>query len=141
MDTENAKYYFATYRKLVKAYSNYIMKELEKENLSPNEVEVLSYLSITTKASEIAEISDVSKALISRSVKLLKSKDLINISLDTTDKREQTLSLTEKGEILAKKIEDSKAKFFEIAFKDFSQDEAAVLKALLQLMTNNLRIE
>ncbi|MBO4695381.1 MAG: winged helix DNA-binding protein [Clostridia bacterium] len=117
------------------------MEELGEKDLSPNEIVVISSLSVTTKASEIAKISDVSKALISRSVKLLKSKDLINISLDTLDMREQTLTLTEKGEEIAKRIIKCKEKFFEKAFKDFSEDESEVLKALLNLMANNLNID
>ena len=141
MDTQNASNYFALYRKFVKAYGDFIMEELGEKDLSPNEIVVISSLSVTTKASEIAKISDVSKALISRSVKLLKSKDLINVSLDTMDMREQTLTLTEKGEDIAKRIIECKEKFFEKAFKDFSDDEAEVLKALLNLMANNLKID
>jgi len=141
MDTQNANNYFSLYRKFVKAYGDFIMEELGEKDLSPNEIVVISSLSVTTKASEIAKISDVSKALISRSVKLLKSKGLINVSLDTADMREQNLKLTEKGEDIAKKIVTCKEQFFEKAFKDFSEDESEVLKALLNLMANNLKID
>ena len=114
------------------------MEELGEKDLSPNEIVVITCMKESSKASEIAAMANVSKALISRSVKYLKNKGLIEIKLDSKDKREQTLSLTDTGEELYDLIEKNKADFYEKAFDGFSTDERAVLQALLKLMGNNL---
>ena len=140
MDTKKAYFYLNIYRKFVNAYNNFIVVEFSDYVLSPNEIVVLSSLSETSKASEIAKQADVSKALVSRSVSLLKSKKLVNIDYDLSDKREQIITLTAEGQELAKRIELAKEKFVDIAFKDFSKDELDVLKALLVLIGKNLNI-
>lgn len=140
MDAKNSSYYFLMYRKLLNSYNEFLTGKLKRYALSPNEIVVLTTLKETSKASEIAILADVSKALISRSVKLLKSKGLIDIKVDGKDKREQTLSLTEEGEKLAVDIETYKEEFFEKAFYGFSEDEANVLKVLLQIMGRNLQV-
>ena len=97
MDSKNSNNYFFMYRKLLNSYHEFLTDKVSKYALSPNEIVVLTTLKETSKASEIAIIANVSKALISRSVKLLKSKGFIEIRVDDKDKREQTLSLTEEG--------------------------------------------
>lgn len=138
MDSKNSNNYFFMYRKLLNSFNEFLTDKVSKYALSPNEIVVLTTLKETSKASEIAMIANVSKALISRSVKLLKSKGFIEIRVDDKDKREQTLSLTEEGEKLAADIEIYKAEFFERAFYGFTEDEANVLKLLLQIMCKNL---
>ena len=138
MENREADYYFAMYRKFLNSYNEFILNKLKRYALSPNEIVVITLMKETSKASEIALKADVSKALISRSVKYLKNKGLIEISVDSKDKREQTLSLTIYGEELYELIEKNKADFYEKAFEGFSTDERAVLQALLKLMGNNL---
>ncbi len=138
MENREADYYFAMYRKFLNSYNEFMMSKLKRYALSPNEMVVITCMKESSKASEIASMADVSKALISRSVKYLKNKGLIEIKLDSKDKREQTLSLTNTGEELYDLIEKYKAEFYEKAFEGFSADERAVLQALLKLMGNNL---
>ena len=138
MENREADYYFAMYRKFLNSYNEFMLNKLKRYALSPNEIVVITLMKETSKASEIALKADVSKALISRSVKYLKNKSLIEISVDSKDKREQTLSLTTYGEELYELIEKNKADFYEKAFEGFSTDERAVLQALLKLMGNNL---
>ena len=138
MENREADYYFAMYRKFLNSYNEFMLNKLKRYALSPNEIVVITLMKETSKASEIALKADVSKALISRSVKYLKNKGLIEISVDSKDKREQTLSLTTYGEELYELIEKNKADFYEKAFEGFSTDERAVLQALLKLMGNNL---
>lgn len=138
MDLKNTAYFFAAFRKLLKSYTDYQLKELKGYNLTPNEIVVLSSIGVVGMASDIAQNACVSKALVSRSVKELREKGLISASISEVDKREQKLSLTPDGEKAAQLIADANQNFYKVAFRRFEDNEKRVLQALLQLMLNNL---
>lgn len=138
MDLKNTAYFFAAFRKLLKSYTDYQLKELKGYDLTPNEIVVLSSIGVVGMASDIAQNSCVSKALVSRSVKELREKGLISASISEVDKREQKLSLTPEGEKAAQLIADANQNFYKVAFRRFEDNEKRVLQALLQLMLNNL---
>ena len=138
MDLKNTAYFFAAFRKLLKSYTDYQLKELKGYDLTPNEIVVLSSIGVVGMASDIAQNACVSKALVSRSVKELHEKGLISASISEVDKREQKLSLTSEGEKAAQLIADANQNFYKVAFRRFEDDEKRVLRALLQLMLNNL---
>ena len=133
MDLKNTAYFFAAFRKLLKSYTDYQLKELKGYDLTPNEIVVLSSIGVVGMASDIAQNACVSKALVSRSV-----KELICASISEVDKREQKLSLTPEGEKVAELIAEANHKFYRVAFKHFEDNEKRVLQALMQLMLNNL---
>ncbi len=138
MDLKNTAYFFAAFRKLLKSYTDYQLKELKEYDLTPNEIVVLSSIGVVGMASDIAQNACVSKALVSRSVKELREKGLISASISEVDKREQKLSLTPEGEKAAQLIADANQNFYKVAFRRFEDNEKRVLQALLQLMLNNL---
>lgn len=138
MDLKNTAYFFAAFRKLLKSYTDYKLKELKGYDLTPNEIVVLSSIGVVGMASDIAQNACVSKALVSRSVKELREKGLISASISEVDKREQKLSLTPEGEKAAQLIADANQNFYKVAFRRFEDNEKRVLQALLQLMLNNL---
>ena len=138
MDLKNIAYFFAAFRKLLKSYTDYQLKELKGYDLTPNEIVVLSSIGVVGMASDIAQNACVSKALVSRSVKELREKGLISASISEVDKREQKLSLTPEGEKAAQLIADANQNFYKVAFRRFEDNEKRVLQALLQLMLNNL---
>lgn len=138
MDLKNTAYFFAAFRKLLKSYTDYQLKELKGYDLTPNEIVVLSSIGVVGMASDIAQNACVSKALVSRSVKELRKKGLISASISEVDKREQKLSLTPEGEKAAQLIADANQNFYKVAFRRFEDNEKRVLQALLQLMLNNL---
>lgn len=138
MDLKNTAYFFAAFRKLLKSYTDYQLKELKGYDLTPNEIVVLSSIGVVGMASDIAQNACVSKALVSRSVKGLREKGLISASISEVDKREQKLSLTPEGEKAAQLIADANQNFYKVAFRRFEDNEKRVLQALLQLMLNNL---
>ena len=138
MDLINTAYFFAAFRKLLKSYTDYQLKELKGYDLTPNEIVVLSSIGVVGMASDIAQNACVSKALVSRSVKELREKGLISASISEVDKREQKLSLTPEGEKAAQLIADANQNFYKVAFRRFEDNEKRVLQALLQLMLNNL---
>lgn len=140
MDIKSAAFYFTAYRKLLRAYTDFQMSALEDYDLSPNEIVVLASLETMDNATEIAFNADVSKALVSRSVKLLKKKDFIETRVSEDDKREQKLALTEKGKKVASLIDDANKRFFATSFANFEDNERQVLRALLLMMLDNLNI-
>lgn len=140
MNKNSTVFYFTAYRKLLRAYTEFQMNAVAEYELSPNEIVVLASLDTVTTASEIASDADVSKALVSRSVKLLKEKEFITTSISEVDKREQKLELTEKGREVAELIDEANHRFLATSFANFEENEFLVLKALLKMMLNNLNI-
>ena len=141
MDLKNTAYFFAAFRKLLKSYTDYQLKELKGYDLTPNEIVVLSSIGVVGMASDIAQNACVSKALVSRSVKELREKGLISASISEVDKREQKLSLTPEGEKAAQLIADANQNFYKVAFRRFEDNDKRVLQARLQLMLNKLDVE
>ena len=141
MDVKNAAYFFSAYRKLLPSYTDFQLNALKGYDLSPNEIVVLSSIETTPTASEIALRSDVSKALVSRSVKLLKEKNYITATVSDEDKREQQLALTDEGRKVAELIDEANRRYFATAFANFEQDEKVVLKPLLDMMLRNLNVD
>ena len=138
MGNFKSEFYFTAFKKLKKAYLSFAQDELKTYSLSPNEIEVVSFLKGKSCGSEIAREFDVSKTLVSRSVSYLLKKELIKVENGTVDKREKILSLTEKGKQLAEEIENMKDHFFTKALKHFEDREKQVLEALLKLLLRNI---
>ncbi len=131
-------FFFTKMRKILREYTDYQMTALKDYDLSPNEIAVLSTIGKLNNASDIAVSANVSKALVSRSVKVLKEKGLINTNISLVDKREQVLSLTSEGASVAELIKQANEEFYDIVFKSFDNNEKLVLKALISLMLKNL---
>jgi len=128
---------FLKFHKLLGAYQDYQQDALKEYDLSPNEIAVLANIGSISTASEIATNIDVSKALVSRSVKALKEKGYINISISAVDKREQKLVLTDKGQELTNLIFEANSDFFDVAFDEMHSQEKEVLELLLKMMIKN----
>lgn len=134
-------YYLVAFRKISRAYQEFQMNALKGYNLSPNEIVVLSSLDNVTTASQIALDYDVSKALLSRSVKLLKEKGYIVSSVSDQDKREQDLSLTEEGRAVANIIAQANRRFFQQIARGVPSDTLDLVKMMLKVLMTNLSIE
>ena len=132
---------FAAFRVLLRAHNDYLSKAVSGYDLSPNEIVVLSSLQNVSTASQIAKEADVSKALVSRSVKLLKQKGLIEVTISAVDKREQDLRPTEEGALLAKVIKDANAKFCDAALHGADIGAVEVTKLILKLIMTNLKVD
>ncbi len=131
---------YSSFDKILKYYKAFSHDEMKNYNLTPNEIQVLSCLGTKCTSSEIAKDVNVSKALVSRSVKLLIDKGYITVTLSAIDKREFVIKLTESGERIRNKIVEVKDTFTKRAFQDFGEEEFTVLKALLGLVLRNLGI-
>ena len=132
---------FASFRTLLRAYNENLSAAVSEYDLSPNEIVVLSSLQNVSNASQIAKEADVSKALVSRSVKLLKQKGLIEVTISAVDKREQDLRPTDSGIALAKVIERANARFCNSALLGADAEAMEVTQLILKLIMRNLNVE
>ena len=129
---------FASFRMLTKAYNDFVTGYVSRYELSPNEIAVLSGLENVSTASVIARDAGVSKALVSRSVKSLKDKGYIEISISEIDKREQDLKLTEKGSEVAELVREANEKFCAIATKGTDDKALEITGLMLEFIIRNL---
>ena len=131
---------FASFRTLLRSYNDYVTGYVGDYELSPNEVAVLDGLQTVSTASAIAKDADVSKALVSRSVKSLKDKGLIEISISAVDKREQDLRLTDKGREVAAVIDEANKRFFKTATHNTEDKALQVTELMLEIIIKNLSV-
>lgn len=141
MDIKQCKSIFAYFRTLMRNYNDYVTECVSDYALSPNEVAVLDGLQTVSTASAIARDADVSKALVSRSVKSLKDKGLIETSISAVDKREQDLRLTESGKEVAKRIEDANKKFYRLATQGIVPKAFEITELTLETILQNINIQ
>ncbi|MBD5091955.1 MAG: MarR family transcriptional regulator [Clostridiales bacterium] len=132
---------FASFRSLLRAYNDYLSAAVSEYDLSPNEIVVLSSLQNVSSASQIAKEAGVSKALVSRSVKLLKQKGLIEVTISAFDKREQDLRPTDSGVQLADVIKRANERFYNDALSHINSEAFEVTQWTLKLIMTNLNIE
>ena len=131
---------FASFKTLTRAYNDYVTGCVSEYALSPNEVAVLDGLQTVSTASAIARDADVSKALVSRSVKSLKDKGLIETSISAVDKREQDLRLTEKGREIALRIEEANERFYTVATQNTEDRALEITELMLEIIIKNLNV-
>ncbi|MCM1306454.1 MAG: MarR family winged helix-turn-helix transcriptional regulator [Bacteroides sp.] len=140
MDIKQCKNMFTSFRTLLRAYNDYVTGCVREYELSPNEVAVLGGLQTVSTASAIARDADVSKALVSRSVKSLKSKGLIEVCISAVDKREQDLTLTDKGREVAGLIEEANERFYRIATQNTEDRALEITELMLEVIIKNLNV-
>lgn len=132
-------------RSLVNAYNDYVRENLKRSGIdydfTPNEIVVLSSLQTKATQSLIAAENDVSKALVSRSVKALKDKKLITVAKADGDRREQDISLTEQGKELSDLIDRINGEFYSAATFKVNGQMTEVTELVLNLMLQNLSKE
>ncbi len=132
---------FSSFRAILREYNAFLTNAVSDYRLSPNEIVVLSSLQNVSNAGQIAKESDVSKALVSRSVKLLRGKRLIEVTISAVDKREQDLRLTEEGAKVAERIAAANRAFGEEALHNVDFEAVEMMKLLLRLVLRNLGVE
>ncbi|MBR4801010.1 MAG: winged helix-turn-helix transcriptional regulator [Clostridia bacterium] len=137
-DVKNLNFIFSSFRKISRAYTDFLTAGLKDYDLTPNEIVVLSSLDSVSTASDIAKDSEVSKALVSRSVASLKEKQLIQVSISEVDKREQKLVLTDDGRRIAVIIDELNEDFARTAFSSLQENEKRVLMAIIKIVATNV---
>ena len=108
--TELLKFYAA----LREAYSRFCAQALTSDSFSPNEINVLIFLSNNPQINTARELTitlGVSKGLIARSVDSLTSRGYLTTWTDQKDRRVVHLMITDKAVSVMEQIRSGRAEF------------------------------
>ena len=88
--------------------------------------------------SDIVRLLHLSKGDVSMAVKSLEEKGYLSKTKDPLDQRKSHLRLLGKADPLLKKIDAMRKDYFASLFKDFSPEEIALFKTLIERMSQNV---
>lgn len=124
--------------RISEAFRVLLWNESKDNSLSPIQIQILIFIyfhsSEKCKVGYLANEFNMTKATVSDSVKVLLSKDLVSKTIDASDTRSYSLSLTDEGKKIAQK-----ASFFassiEQPLEQLTQEQKTVmLNGLLKLI-------
>jgi len=141
MNNKELSELLSSLRALQRARSEFLQNSVAKFAFSPNEAQILAALKKPLTASRLAKNTGVSKALISRSVKSLASKGLIEINVSSDDKREQLLTLTDSGREISRMIAEADAEFMNKLLRNIEAGPLQITQLTLKVMLMNLGIK
>ena len=129
------------YSSIREAYGRYCAHSIMGESFSPNEMNVLIFLSnnpsINT-AKELTVTLGVSKGLVCRSTDSLIRQGYLVSEEDTKDHRILHLKLTEKADPVIRQLRNSLQEFAEAVIKDITKEELELYNRIQQKMASNL---
>lgn len=134
--------YVKTFYDIIRQYNRRIKIIFKEYNLSQNEVKLLIHLLKYPDVDNSMELSHdlgISQSLICRYVSSLTRKGLLNVKVDTFDRRINRLSASVKDEQLKKLLLEFDTNFEKILIKNVSDDNMYIFKSILNQMTNNLK--
>ena len=129
------------YSSIRDAYGRYCAHSIMGESFSPNEMNVLIFLSnnpsINT-AKELTVTLGVSKGLVCRSTDSLIRQGYLISEEDTKDHRILHLRLTEKADPVIAQLRSSLEEFSAAVMKDITKEELEVYNRVQQQMAENI---
>ena len=115
-------------------------EEMSEFDLKSTHVSCLYYLyeqkGLTAK--ELCDICDEDKAAISRSLDFLENNEYLKCNSKTTKRYKSPIELTEKGEIVAKKISDKIDRILDEASVGLTEENRVIFYQSLNLISENL---
>ncbi len=133
---------FYIYFQVIKKYKSYMEKSLAKFELTPAEIDVLTFLvnnmdkDIT--ASEISMHRGISKGLVSRAVNLLKNKEIIRLKENFEDGRSVYLKIKNEEDSVIKKVKEANEKFKIQLIKNIDSLDLELFLKINNKMLNNI---
>nr|WP_238937539.1 MarR family winged helix-turn-helix transcriptional regulator [Pseudoalteromonas sp. S16_S37] len=82
-------------------------------------------------AKRLCDLAEIDKSTMSRAVKQLTDKQLIELCADPSDKRAKLLSLTPSGEALYAQLSPKALQWEEELLVELSNDERALLRSMM----------
>ena len=122
-------------------YESQIALLSKDEGLTALEGKILSFLRYNEgldSPSDIVRLLSLSKGDVSMAVKSLEEKGYLSKTKDPLDQRKSHLRLLGKADPLLKKIDAMRKDYFASLFKDFSPEEIALFKTLIERMSQNV---
>lgn len=134
---------FYIYFQIIKKYKKYMEESLVEFELTPAEIDVLTFLinnmdkDIT--ASEISMNRGISKGLVSRAVNLLKDKNLIGTEENLEDGRSVYLKIINEEDGVVKKVKEANEKFTNQLIKGMTLEDLNLFVKVNNKMLNNVK--
>ncbi len=142
MDFDYRKNFFSFYMVIVKEYKKFASSAFKDYNLTPAEVDVLTFLINNAPefntSSEISFYTGISKGLVSRSVHALQEKGIISMEVNPEDKRSSLLIFREEALPLVKKVKKDNTFFKNMLMEDIAQEDLDIFFDVNQKLVSNL---
>ena len=125
-----------------KVYVNEFGKLFPEENFSPNEIDVLIFLSNNPSINTNRQLSlclNVSKGLICRSTDSLFRRGLLAVTPDSSDSRIQHLSLTEQADSIIRDLQYARRKLEAEVLHDIPKEELLQLQETAEKILNRFQ--
>lgn len=137
---------FYMYFKIIKIYKDYMEESLKEYELTPAEIDVLTFLvnnmDRDVTASEICMHRGISKGLVSRAVNMLKDKNLIETKANLEDGRSVYLKISDEKDQLVVRVKEVNKKFQKQLMKDISTEDLDLfIKVNSKLFDNIMNLE
>lgn len=134
--------FLLTVRHMIKLYESLFKDICERYGLTQIELNILSFLinnPARDTAGDIVQLRMLPKGHVSQGVEALMQKGLLQRRQDTSDRRRQHLSLTERSAPVVREIERCSAQFESLLFTGFSIQERAEYAALNGRIAQNAK--
>ena len=133
--------YFIHFARVNKVYRKLCYQSVEEYHFTPNEIEVMMFLSNNPgmdSASDIAYYKNISKGLGAKSVESLYNKGFIKTEKDTKDRRLIHLILTEQSADVVKRLQSCKKEFIRQLQEGVTEEDLAAMDRATAIMNKNL---
>jgi len=111
----------------------------EQADLTTPQWRVMAHLAQSSfTAKQLIELARIDKSTISRAIKQLESRGLVELRADEKDKRSKVLFLTKEGREIYKKLSVSAKAWEKSLLKYLSEEERVILKAVLHKLNEHI---
>ncbi|TLX48279.1 MarR family transcriptional regulator [Pseudoalteromonas phenolica] len=111
----------------------------EQADLTTPQWRVMAHLAQSSfTAKQLIELARIDKSTISRAIKQLESRGLVELRADEKDKRSKVLFLTKEGREIYKKLSVSATAWEKSMLKNLSEEERVILKAVLHKLNEHI---
>lgn len=132
---------FIACTKIGKRFKHICTKAVEDYCLTPNEIEIVWFLSknkVRDTAKEIVDYLGISKSLVCRSAESLEAKGYIKCTKDVRDRRVCHLKLEPSAHEIVRKLNKGTKIFYQEAFEGIIEEEKFAFKSTLDKMIGNI---
>lgn len=130
--------------KIMKLYEYKLLPVMQKYDLLKIEIDVLLFLNNNPqydKAKDIVEKRGIAKSHVSKAIDLLYKKGYLDIQVDQKDKRINHLIILEQAKPIIHDGLACQKNFYDVFFKNMTEEEMTVLKIFFKKMNDNVREE
>ena len=131
-------------RRVMKLYEMLLKDVCSRYDLAPAEADVISFLYYNPRkdtAADIVELRMLSKSTVSKAVETLIQKSILKRNPDKKDRRKIHLELLPEAEPITREIELAQNTFWNIVFRDFSQEERRTYEAFNRRIFKNTQAD